>query len=187
MQLFNRYRALSRGITACNTVIGQSLAWLTVAMVIITAAIVVARAAFNAGSVGSQELVTYLHAIVIMGASAYTLANNEHVRVDIFYRRLNPQQQAWVDLVGSLLLLLPFALVTALISWNFVMNAWALRETSADSGGLPFVYLLKSLLLVNGVLLALQALADAMRHLVTIAQGDVNHQKDAKPKENQHA
>ena len=177
--LTSSYRALSRGITLCNTFIGQSLAWLTAVMVLITAAIVATRATLNVGSIGSQELVTYLHAIVVMSASAYTLAANEHVRVDIFYRRFNAVQQAWIDLFGSLLLLLPFALATALISWDFVAHAWTLRETSADSGGLPWVYLLKSLLLVNGALLALQALADGARHLVTIASGSTTIATDS--------
>jgi TRAP-type mannitol/chloroaromatic compound transport system permease small subunit len=147
------------------------MAWFTLLMVIMTAGIVIVRSTANIGSVGAQEFITYLHATVIMLASAYTLADNEHVRVDIFYRRFNSYQQAWVDLVGSLLFLLPFALVTMLISLNFVASSWATQETSADSGGLGAVYFIKALLVANGALLALQALADSLKHLVTIAQG----------------
>ena len=168
--LFNYYQHLSIAGSAFNRYLGQTMAWFTLLMVVITAGIVIVRSTANLGSVGSQELITYLHAAVIMLASAYTLAEDEHVRVDIFYRRFSSYQQAWVDLLGSLLFLLPFALVTVLISWDFVASSWATRETSADSGGLGAVYFLKALLIANGALLALQALADSLKHLVTIAQ-----------------
>jgi TRAP-type mannitol/chloroaromatic compound transport system permease small subunit len=131
--------------------------------------IVVVRTLFNINSVGAQELVTYCHAAVVMMASAYTLAEHGHVRVDIFYRRFNRYQQAWIDLLGSILLLLPFAIVTIAVSWNFVADSWAIHETSADAGGIPAVFALKSLLLVYGATLALQAFADIFGQLSVIA------------------
>lgn len=171
--LLSAYQTISQRSSALNRTIGQSIAWLTVIMVVLTAGIVIVRTAFNTGSIGAQELLTYLHAAVIMFASAYTLAEQEHVRVDIFYRRFSPRAKAWVDLLGSVLFLLPVALVSCLLSWGFVSDSWAIRETSADAGGLPAVYLLKTLLLVNGILLALQAIADICAQLSNLITLDL--------------
>ena len=168
--LFERYQTLAALGANISQSIGRSVSWLTFVMVILMAGIVVVRALFNVNSVGAQELVTYLHATVIMFASAYTLAEQGHVRVDIFYRHCSLKYQAWVDLMGNILFLLPFALVTIFVSWTFVTNAWAMQETSTDAGGLPFVFLLKSLLVVNGVLLALQAIADSLKQLANLGQ-----------------
>lgn len=168
--LFGRYQTLAAIGTNINQSIGRSVAWLTLIMVVLMAGIVIVRGLLNANSVAAQELVTYLHATVIMLASAYTLAEQGHVRVDIFYRRCSRKYQAWVDLVGNIVFLLPFALVTVFVSWDFVTSAWDIQETSADAGGLPAVFLLKSLLVVNGALLALQAIADSFAQLATLGQ-----------------
>lgn len=169
---FSYYQASSNAINTLTCWLGRTISWMTFLMVIITAAIVLIRTLFNSNSVGAQELVTYLHAAVIMLASAYTLAEHGHVRVDIFYRRFKRHQQAWVDLVGSLIFLLPFALATVILSWEFVSASWATLESSNDAGGIAAVYILKTLLIVNGVLLTLQAISDALSQLVIIYQCD---------------
>lgn len=174
------YMALLHGI--CRTIshtgrtftsqVGQTVAWLTAVLAVVTAVIVVLRLLFQFGSVGMQESLTYLHALIIMLASAYTLASDGHVRVDIFYRRYSPLQKAWVNALGTIVFLLPFALFTLFISWRYVANSWHIQETSADAGGIPVVYLLKSLLLVNSVLLIIQALADLAAQLSTLTYSD---------------
>ncbi|MGB1581882.1 MAG: TRAP transporter small permease subunit, partial [Nevskiales bacterium] len=131
--------------------------------VLIYFAVVVLRYFFNFGSIALQESVTYLHAMVFMLAAAYTLQNDGHVRVDIFYGRWPALRRAWVDMLGSLLLLLPFALSLMAFSWAYVGASWAQLETSAEPGGLPFVYLLKTLILIMGAQLALQAIAQALK------------------------
>ncbi len=167
-RLHTLYDTVNARGSAINRTIGHSVAWLTLAMVLLTCINVGTRAIFNTGSVGMQELTVYLHACVIMFANAYTLAEKEHVRVDVIYRLLAPRAQAWIDLLGSILLLFPFALVSCLISWQFVSDSWAIRETSADAGGIPGVFLLKTLLLVNGGLLIVQAVADICEHLASL-------------------
>ncbi len=141
-------------------------------MMIVTTALVLARTLFDLGSIGAQESRTYMHALIIMLGAAYTLKEGGHVRVDIFYRGFSPLKKAWVDILGCALLLLPFAIFTVFISWHFVASSWAVYETSADAGGLPAVFLLKSLLLVFGSLLTLQALSDIARNLVTLTFTD---------------
>ena len=167
---FGSYHAICRAINAITCGLGRAIAWMTLLMVFITAIIVVMRTVFNSNSVGAQELVTYLHAAVIMFAGAYTLAEHGHVRVDIFYRRFTLRQRAWVDLTGSLLFLLPFALATIILSWDFVSASWTIKEASNDAGGIAAVFILKSLLIVNGVLLMLQAISDALNQLIIIHQ-----------------
>lgn len=168
--LLSQYRVISHTINTLNRRLGHAVSWMTLFMVLITVAIVIMRTTFNSNSVGTQELITYFHAAVIMFASAYTQAEQGHVRVDIFYRRFKPHQQAWVDLVGSLIFLLPFALATIVLSWDFVSVSWALKEASNDAGGIAAVFILKSFLIVNGILLALQAIADALHQLIIIDQ-----------------
>lgn len=170
--LLSAYIVISQRGSACNRLIGQFVAWFTLLMVLLVSGIVLVRTFGNTGSIGAQELTTYLHAAVIMLASGYTLAEHEHVRVDVFYRKFSHYGKAWVNLLGSLLLLLPFALASTFISWNFVQSSWAIREASADAGGLPAIFLLKSLLIVNGGLLTLQALADICEQLATLIKHD---------------
>lgn len=152
---------------------GKSVAWLTALMAAVTAAIVLLRLVFASGSLGAQESLTYMHALVIMLASAYTLQEDAHVRVDIFYRRFSACQRAWVNLLGTTLFLLPFAVFTVFICWDYVAASWRIREASVDAQGIPAVFLLKTLLLVNGVLLGLQALAELGKHLNSVIYSDV--------------
>ncbi len=173
MPKFLRFHCALRAFLESLTVgIGKAVAWLTAVMAVTVTAIVIGRAFFDAGAIALQESVTYMHALVIMLASAYTLRDNGHVRVDIFYRRFSPVNRAWVDALGAVLLLLPLAIFIVVISWDYVAASWRVRETSADAGGLAAVFLLKSLIILNGVLLALQALAEISRNLITLTFAD---------------
>lgn len=173
MSLLIRFcRGLDRVCGRLSTVTGEWVAWLTVFMAVATTAVVISRTFFHEGSVALQESVTYMHALVLMVAAAYTLRKDGHVRVDIFYRRYSHLQKAWIDALGTLLFLLPLCVFTLAISWQYVANAWAIREVSVDAGGLPAVFLLKTLILVNAALLALQGLAELARNLITLTFAD---------------
>jgi len=138
---------------------GRLVAWLTLVLVGVTFAVVVLRYGFSQGWIALQESITYLHALVFMIGAAYTLRHDEHVRVDVFYQRLSEKGRAWVNILGSLALLLPMAGFLFWMSWDFVASSWALKEGSPEPGGLPILYLLKSLLLVMPALLIIQGLA----------------------------
>lgn len=153
--------AVIRTIDRLNNGLGRGVAWLTPAMVLGYCSVVTLRYGFGIGFIGLQEAVTYMHAAVFMLAAAYTLNEDGHVRVDIFYREWPPRRQAWVNLLGSLLLLLPVALFIFAASLGYVIDAWSRGEVSSEAGGLPIVYLLKSLILVMAVQLVLAALARA--------------------------
>ncbi len=153
-----------------NEWIGRALAWLTLAMVLVTFLIVVLRYGFDWGAIAMQESVLYLHALVFMGGAAYTLRHNDHVRVDIFYQRLSPRGRAWVDLLGTLVLLLPFCGFMLWAGLPYVLKSWALLEGSQEAGGLPLVFVLKSYILLLPLLLLLQGLALAVRQLAVLGE-----------------
>lgn len=154
-------------IDRISVVSGRLTSWLTVAMVIVTFVVVVMRYVFDAGAVWLQESVVWMHAVVFMVGAAYTLQQDEHVRVDIFYRDMSERRRAWVDLLGTLLFLLPLCGFLGYKAWDFVAVSWQLGESSREPGGMPypFVPLLKSVLLIMPLLLALQGVAIVVRSL----------------------
>ena len=155
--------ALAYLIDALNSWFGKACAWLTVFLVIGTAIVVVLRYGFGIGATALQEAVLYAHALVFMGAAAWVLQRNGHVRVDIFYQKFSGRRQALVDLFGTLLFLLPVCLFLGWASWDYVTNAWSTLEGSSESGGLKFVYLQKSIILVLVVSLVLQGISDLIK------------------------
>ncbi len=156
---------LAKKLERLNKAVGQACSWLTLCMVLLTFVIVVLRYMFNLGWIWLQESVIWMHAAVFMLAAAYTLAENEHVRVDIFYRDLSSRGKAVVDLAGTMIFLIPFSLFLIFKSWNFVVISWQIHEASADSGGLvyPMIPLLKSFIPGMALLLLMQGIAMALR------------------------
>ncbi|WP_058558014.1 TRAP transporter small permease subunit [Thiohalocapsa sp. ML1] len=152
-----------------NAWVGRVIAWLALAMVLVTFLVVVLRYGFDSGSVALQESVTYMHALLFMLGAAYTLQQNGHVRVDIFYQRFSPRGRAWVDLLGTLVLLVPVSLFILLSSWDYVMTSWSIHESSREAGGLPYVYWLKSLLVAMPLLMLVQGLVLIVRNGLFLA------------------
>ena len=150
------------------SVIGRAVSWLTLAMTLLTFLIVILRYGFNLGWIWLQESVTYLHAAVFMVAAAWAFQTDDHVRVDIFYRERSLRHKSWVNLAGTLLFLVPFSLFLLLIGWDYVSASWATREASREAGGLPLVFLLKSLILVMPALLLLQSLSTLKNCIATL-------------------
>lgn len=148
--------------------IGRAAAWCCLYVVVAEFAVVVMRYALGLGSIKLQESVFYAHAGLFMLAAAWTLQADGHVRVDIFYAQAKPRTRALVDLLGALLFLLPFAAVLAVISIPYVERSWAILERSNEASGLPFVYLLKSLIPVFALLVGLQGVAQAIRAALTL-------------------
>lgn len=151
--------------------IGKAAAWLTLLMCLLIFLIVGMRYGFNLGWVGLQESVTYLHACVFMLAAAWTLAEDGHVRVDIFYREAGPRRQALINLLGTLIFLVPLCLYLLIVGWDYVAASWRLGEGSREAGGLPLVYLLKSLILALPILLLAQAVCGLVEDWRTFRAG----------------
>ncbi|MFL0811008.1 MAG: TRAP transporter small permease subunit [Agarilytica sp.] len=138
-------------------------------MAVITFGIVVTRGLFNVGSIAVQEVVTYLHAALFLLCIAYTAQKDGHVRVDVLYRDMSPNAKAWVNACGAVLLLLPFAIFITLTSWRFVTDSWGMMEGSSNPGGLPLVFLLKTLIPVAGILMGIRAVSEVLRQLYQIS------------------
>ena len=146
-------------------VLGRSIAWLTLAMVIATVVVVVLRYGFDTGAIALQESVTYMHACVFMLGIPYALKHGAHVRVDIIYARLSARRKAMIDLTGHLIFLVPVAALVLVTSLDYVSAAWRVREASPEVGGIPAVYLLKTLIPIMATMLLLQGVAEIARIL----------------------
>ncbi len=159
---------------------GRTVSWLSLFLVLITFIVVVLRYVFDSGSIALQEVTTYLHATIFLVGMAYTLQQDAHVRVDIFYSRCSRRSKAWIDLFGALFLLLPFMLFISWVSWIYIADSWSVLEGSREAGGLPGVFLLKSLILVMTFLLSLQAGTQIARNIQTILTDDsINKMSDS--------
>lgn len=159
----NFLTATANAIDRLVAVIGRAVIWLSLAVVLVQFAVVVLRYAFGVGSIWLSESVIYGHAAMFMLAAAWTLQENGHVRVDVFYSDASSRTKALVDLLGALLLLLPFMAVIIWFALPYVARSWTVFERSRESSGLPFVYLLKTLIPLFALLMALQGIAQAIR------------------------
>ncbi|WP_316366383.1 TRAP transporter small permease subunit [Candidatus Thiodiazotropha sp. CDECU1] len=146
-----------------NEWMGRAISWLSLLMVLVTFTVVVLRYAFDLGWIWLQESVTFMHGALFLVGAAYTLKHDGHVRVDIFFQGFSTQKKAWVDLLGSLLLLMPVCLFIFVVSWGYVAQSWSLHEGSREAGGLDGVYLFKSLMLLMAGLLLLQGVSTVIR------------------------
>lgn len=161
---------LAGGIDAVNGAVGRFLGWAALLLIVLQFALVVANHVFSVGSIQAQEARLYINALIFLGAAGYTLLAGEHVRVDLFYRDADPRAKAWVDLIGTLVFLLP---VIAILLWAglpYVAAAWSIREGSTETGGLPFVYVLKSFILLFVATLGMQAVSVLIRSVTVIGR-----------------
>jgi TRAP-type mannitol/chloroaromatic compound transport system permease small subunit len=154
---------IANGIDRATATVGRAAAWCCLFIVLAEFAVVVMRYAFGIGSIRLQESVLYAHAALFMLAAAWTLQIDGHVRVDIFYAQANPRTKALIDLVGALVFLLPVTVVIGALSLPYVARSWTIFESSRETSGLPFVYLLKTLIPLFALLLGLQGVAQAIR------------------------
>jgi len=154
-----------------NDAVGRAVSWLTLCMVVAAVTVALLRYVFSIGFVWMQESYLWMHGALIMLGAAYTLRYDGHVRVDVFYRRMSPRRRALVDFTGVLLFLLPLCGLIFYISLPYVAESWARRESSFQAGGLPGVYLMKTLIPVFCVLVALQGLAMMARAWLVLRQG----------------
>ncbi|MBK8175691.1 MAG: TRAP transporter small permease subunit [Rhodospirillales bacterium] len=173
----------ARCVDALNERIGRAVAWLTLAMVLIAFLVVVLRYVFSVGFVWLQESYVWMHGAVFMLGAGYTLLHDGHVRVDIFYREASPRFKAWVDLSGVCVLLAPMLITVWVGAMPYVRSSWMALEASREAGGLPGLFLLKTIILVFCALLGLQGLSLAARSLLTLLSGEADNAGTAKAKD----
>ncbi len=165
-------------INALSEWTGRIIAWLIFVMVLIIVYQASMVALFSIGSVALQELQWHLFALVFLLGAAYTLKHDDHVRVDILYQShwMNDRRRAWVNLIGSLIFLVPFCVLIIIASSPFVSNAFIHGEGSPDPGGLPYRFILKAAIPIGFTLLMLQGIANSLASLLYLleAKGEQN-------------
>ena len=160
----NALLSLARLIDALTERIGRMVIWLVLVATLISAGNALARYALGESSNAWLEIQWYLFGAMFLLAAGYTLKHNGHVRIDIFYNRFGARGQAWIDLAGGLLFLLPMAGLLMWLSWPMFMDAWTTHEMSPDAGGL-LRWPVKLLLPLGFGLLALQGVAEVIKRL----------------------
>ena len=152
-------------IDAFSERMGRIICWLAVIEVLVVVVIVLLRYLFSIGHIGLQESVMYVNSALFAFGATYTLKAQGHVRVDFFYNRLTSKAQALVDMFGAVFFLGVTGVFIIWTSWDYVALSWNSLEGSPESSGLPFVFLLKTLIPVLAGLLLLQGLAEFLRSL----------------------
>jgi TRAP-type mannitol/chloroaromatic compound transport system permease small subunit len=170
LSAFARLLPIARGIDRLNDTVGRAVIWLVLAAVLISAGNALMRYGVNMSSNAWLEIQWYLFSLIFMLGAGYTLKHNGHVRIDVVYGRLSPRAQALIDLVGSLLFLLPMAALIGWLSWAGFQESYHIAETSPDAGGL-LRWPVKLAMPLGFLLLALQGLAEAIRRAAFLVDG----------------
>lgn len=164
-------QALALFVTAVgrlNTFVGKLFSWLTLVAVLVCFTVVVQRYVLSTTQLWMQDLYVWINGAMFMAVAGYTLLIDGHVRVDILYRPASRRRKALMDLVGVLIFLLPFCVIVWLYGFEYVQRAWMLREGSANPGGMPGLYILKTFILAFVVLVGLQGVAMALRSVLVL-------------------
>ncbi|HEX2257746.1 MAG TPA: TRAP transporter small permease subunit [Afifellaceae bacterium] len=157
-----------RIIDAFTYRLGRTVMWLAALMALVQFLVVIMRYVFAVGSIPLQESIWYMHGILFMLGAGFALMVDGHVRVDIWYREAAPRAKAWIDLLGTLVFLLPVTIAIVWLSWGYVLNSWRVLESSTEVSGLPIIFLLKTTIWVFAALVALQGIALMLRALMTL-------------------
>ncbi|MFV0514400.1 MAG: TRAP transporter small permease subunit [Jhaorihella sp.] len=158
-----------QAIGLVNLWIGRAFSWLSLAIVAVCFTVVVQRYVFSTSFVWMQDLYIWLNGAMFTAVAGFALLRDDHVRVDIFYRPARIRSKALVDLLGVCAFLLPFTWVVYTYSVPFVLRSWTYHEASANVGGMPGLFILKSFIVAFAALLALQGVAIALRSVLVLA------------------
>lgn len=155
-------------IDALNDRIGRFACWLVLIACVISAGNAMMRYGFNISSNAWLEIQWYLFGGIVMLGAASTLRTNQHVRVDVLYSRYSERTRVWVDLLGSLLFLMPMAVIIGWLSWPMFINAYTIGEVSGNAGGL-LRWPVKLLVPLGFLLLILQGFSEIIKRAATLA------------------
>ena len=158
---------LARGIDRFNTVVGRAVSWLILLAVVVSAGNAIVRKIFNTSSNMWLELQWYLYGAAFMGAAAYTLLENEHIRIDLVYGMWSRKVQHWIDLIGHVLFLMPFTTMMVYYLYPYALRSYERGEGSASFGGL-LLWPAKTILLVGFVLLFFQGISEIIKKIAVM-------------------
>jgi TRAP-type mannitol/chloroaromatic compound transport system permease small subunit len=166
----NYWATFAQTIDNVNRSVGNAVAYTSLVMALVTTTVVVLRYGFGQGAIAAQESVLYLHGTLFMLGAAPTLLEDKHVRVDVFYRNFSARKKHWVNTLGHTLFTLPVCTLIVIISWGYVTESWMILESSPEPGGIPAVFLLKTLIPAMAMMLGLQALSHIIQGLITLCE-----------------
>ena len=164
------WATLAQTIDSVSRSVGNAVAYAAIAMALVTTTVVILRYGFGQGAIAAQESVLYLHGALFMLGGAPTLLADKHVRVDVFYRNFTDRQKHWVNTIGHTMFTLPFCTLILFGSWGYVSESWSIMESSPEPGGIPAVFLLKTLIPAMALLLALQAVSLIIQGLIELSE-----------------
>ena len=164
------WATLAQTIDSVSRSVGNAVAFAAIAMALVTTTVVILRYGFGQGAIAAQESVLYLHGALFMLGAAPTLLTDKHVRVDVFYRNFTDRQKHWVNTIGHTVFTLPFCTLIVFGSWGYVSESWSIMESSPEPGGIPAVFLLKTLIPAMALLLALQAVSLIIQGLIELSE-----------------
>ena len=164
----NVLKTFIRLIDGLNEWIGRGVAWVTLVLVLVIFVDVVMRYLFNKSFVFTQELEWHLFGFIFLIGAGYTLLHDGHVRVDIIYQRLGFKGQAWINLAGVIVFLIPGCLMIIITSFKFVLTSFLILEGSPDPGGIPFRFIVKGFIPAGFSLLLLQGISLGVHSLLQI-------------------
>ena len=151
--------------------IGDTCSWLSFMLVILISLDVFLRYVFNFSSASLYELEWHMFAMIFLIGSSLTLQRDEHVRVDVFYNKFSDKGKNIINLVGNLIFLLPFCIIIFYTSIPFVEDSYNILESSPDPGGLPFRFIIKSIIPISFLLLVTQGLLNIFKNLKKLSDG----------------
>ena len=155
---------VTRLIDALNETAGHGARWLVLACILISAGNAIVRYTVNMSSNAWLEMQWYLNAAMFLLVASYALKKNAHVRIDVIISKLSPRTQAWIDIVGALLFLIPVSLIIAWYSWPALVNSYDIGEMSSDPGGL-IRWPMRLVIPVAFVLLILQGVSEIIKRV----------------------
>ena len=158
-----------RLVSGLNRVVGEIFSWLALAMVLVCFTVVIQRYVFHYSVLALQDLYVWMSGAMFTAVAGFAMLRDDHVRVDIFYRPWSIRRKAIADLIGVVIFLVPFMVVVLIYGIPYVQRSWRIWEGSANIGGMPGLFVLKTFILVFAVLVLLQGLAWAFRSILVLA------------------
>jgi TRAP-type mannitol/chloroaromatic compound transport system permease small subunit len=150
----------------------RAFAYLAGALIVVLALLIVYEATnrylFDASSVTISEIQWHIFDIIFLLGLSYTMQQDKHVRVDIFYDSFSPKTKAFINIISIIFLIIPFTIIVIYTSYTLVEMSYLQHEISSDPGGLGYRFLIKGMIIVGFVLLLLQSISDLIKHISTI-------------------
>jgi len=164
---------LSQALDAINERVGQAISWFTALLVALICIDVLMRYLFNFTLIWMGELEIYFFSLCFLLGAGYAFKHDKHVRVDLFYSKMSPKGQARVNLIGGLLFLLPWTLITIIVASRYAYFSFIIGESSSQVGGLPALYILKFSIVLGFLLLLFQGISSISKSLLVLLDKEV--------------